>query len=1093
MMRNLKLVMLLFFLSICLGVQAQEQDRLLQLLKSELQVTLDELNKQDLPPYYLNFRAMDEYNVNISSSFGALSGSNAVRVRRLVPHVRLGSPELDNFKYNSQGVAANRRGGMPQGVLLPLSNEFSDAVREAIWRETLKRYNFARTQLEASRTKATVSVEDEDKSNCFSKAPVEKYYEAPIENVENLVDVKAWEMRLNEISATFKSCPELQNGSASLTFQVYRTYFVNSEGTEVVQNRVAARLMLGASLKAADGMELPLNKDYFAYQVENLPSNEVIIADAKDMIRRLLALREAPVADPYTGPAVLSGPASGIFFHEIFGHRLEGHRMKPGGQTFKKMVGDQILPADFQVYCDPTLARYANTDMNGYYLYDDEGVKARRVDNVVDGVLKEFLMSRIPLEAFPQSNGHGRAIGGFDPVSRQSNLVIETTRPRTEAELRTLLIEEAKKQGKEYGYYFNTVTSGFTFLGDGGSMNSFNVTPLEVYRVYVDGRPDELVRGVDMIGTPLSMFSNISAGGDQPVVFTGMCGAESGWVPVTACSPMLYVSKIETQRRAQSRDLPRLLPAPELKGNASVENDEVIFSALEDELQRNKALSLPGNPSPYYISYTLSRFRQFQVVGSLGGVTYSMESPWMMHGGVQVMLGNYQRNSDLEYINKILSVKLPSDVDYDGIRRAYWTATDNMYRYALQCLQQKTVYLQQNPLPAEETAVADMQQLPAVKHEITRAYSFEYDLEKLKDLVSELSGVFAEYKDLYNTSIQVSGCLSDVYRLTSEDIRLKQPNGVISINMSASVRTIDGINLNHKSSITELNPSDLPEMEELKTRVKNFAEELLKLRDATPMEEYYLGPVLFEGGASARIFMDDLLPQGRLLAQRTLTPQRGMLDEQLGRKIMDTRISIKNYTNLKEYNGTRLFGHYEMDGDGVTPMGELSLVENGIFKRQLNTRYPTRKAPESTGSARFLLNPTTPTAIVGPGTIHVSVEKGLSSSKLKKALLKLAKEEGLEYAYIVRSISGETSEIYRVNVKDGKETRVRSVSFKVPELTKLMDLGGISSEEKVMNFMPNGVAASMIYPSGIIVKNIELNKSTPKIEKAPALTHPFKR
>ena len=39
-------------------------------------------------------------------------------------------------------------------------------------------------------------------------------------------------------------------------------------------------------------------------------------------------LRDAPVVDPYTGPAILSGPASGVFFHEIFGHRIEGHRLK---------------------------------------------------------------------------------------------------------------------------------------------------------------------------------------------------------------------------------------------------------------------------------------------------------------------------------------------------------------------------------------------------------------------------------------------------------------------------------------------------------------------------------------------------------------------------------------------------------------------------------------------------------------------------------------------------------------------------------------------------------------------------------------------
>lgn len=190
---------------------------------------------------------------------------------------------------------------------------------KAIWRETLKRYKFAQQQLEVSKTKATVSVEDEDKAPCFSGVTAEKYYEAPLDGIDKIVDVAVWEKRLNEVSAVFKACPELQQGMANLTFQVYRTYLVSSEGAEVAQNRVSARVMLSASIKAADGMVLPLNMDYFAYNPDELPGIDRMVADAKEMTRRLLALRDAPVADPFTGPAILSGPASGVFFHEIFG------------------------------------------------------------------------------------------------------------------------------------------------------------------------------------------------------------------------------------------------------------------------------------------------------------------------------------------------------------------------------------------------------------------------------------------------------------------------------------------------------------------------------------------------------------------------------------------------------------------------------------------------------------------------------------------------------------------------------------------------------------------------------------------------------
>ena len=558
---------LLFLLLFCSPVaMAQEQDKLLQLLKSELTYSMNELKKQAQAPYYMNLRAMDDYTVNVTSNFGAIASSRENRMRTLVPQVRLGSLELDNFKYNSQGVAQDTRKGNASGVFLPLDDETAEGIREAIWRETLKRYKFAQQQLEASKTKATVSVEDEDRAPCFSGVIAEKYYEAPLDGIDKMVDVAAWEKRLNEVSAVFKACPELQQGMANLTFQVYRTYLVSSEGAEVVQNRVSARVMLSASLKAADGMVLPLNMDYFAYNPDELPGIDRMVADAKEMIRRLLALRDAPVADPFTGPAILSGSASGVFFHEIFGHRIEGQRMKSenDGQTFKKMVGQLVLPADMHVYDDPTLRKYAGEDLNGFYKYDDQGVKAERVDVVVNGKLNDFLMTRTPIDGHPRTNGHARASDGFDPVSRQSNLVIETSNPKTPEELRQLLIEEVKKQGKEYGYFFKEVTSGFTFTGKGAT-NSFNVTPLEVYKVFADGRPDQLVRGVDLIGTPLSMFSNIIYAGNDARVFTGMCGAESGSIPVTAISPTILVNKVETQRKAKSQDILPILPAPGTK------------------------------------------------------------------------------------------------------------------------------------------------------------------------------------------------------------------------------------------------------------------------------------------------------------------------------------------------------------------------------------------------------------------------------------------------------------------------------------------------------------------------------------------------
>ena len=567
-MRKTVLVIFSCFLSLLFvpKTYGQGQDKLLGLLKEELAQQMKELKGEEFPPYHMNYRVIDVTSSVVSASFGALMNSQQYRSRTLVPQIRLGDEKLDNFRFNQMGAAMSRFQG-PSMARLPLDEENNeDAVRQAIWDEVNNRYKFAVDMYQKTKAESSVNVEEEDKAPYFSEAKVEKYYEAPLPAEKMTIDMDRWAARMKEISAVFKNQPGIMKGDAIMIYTVERRYFVNNEGTEVVQNLPYARIMVFGETKADDGMELPLNLSYFAYDPADLPANDKIIADAKEMVKTLEALRVAPVVDPYTGPTLLSGPASGVFFHEIFGHRIEGQRMKSenDGQTFKKMVGQLVLPADMHVYDDPTLRKYAGEDLNGFYKYDDQGVKAERVDVVVNGKLNDFLMTRTPIDGHPRTNGHARASDGFDPVSRQSNLVIETSNPKTPEELRQLLIEEVKKQGKEYGYFFKEVTSGFTFTGKGAT-NSFNVTPLEVYKVFADGRPDQLVRGVDLIGTPLSMFSNIIYAGNDARVFTGMCGAESGSIPVTAISPTILVNKVETQRKAKSQDILPILPAPGTK------------------------------------------------------------------------------------------------------------------------------------------------------------------------------------------------------------------------------------------------------------------------------------------------------------------------------------------------------------------------------------------------------------------------------------------------------------------------------------------------------------------------------------------------
>ena len=210
---------------------------------------------------------------------------------------------------------------------------------------------------------------------------------------------------------------------------------------------------------------------------------------------------------------------------------------------------------------DPTRRKVGTIDLNGWYTFDDEGMAARRVAAVENGVLKTFLMSRSPIKGFDHSNGHGRRQPGLEIVSRQSNLLVESSRTVPEARLREMLIDEIKRQNKPYGLYFREVTGGFTTTSRAG-LQAFKVLPLVVFKVYADGRPDELVRGADIVGTPLASFAKILATSDRSEVFNGYCGAESGSVPVSAVSPAILLSEIEIEKRDKSQDRPPLMPPP---------------------------------------------------------------------------------------------------------------------------------------------------------------------------------------------------------------------------------------------------------------------------------------------------------------------------------------------------------------------------------------------------------------------------------------------------------------------------------------------------------------------------------------------------
>jgi TldD protein len=526
---------------------------LLAAMQGELERAKNSLSKSDPAPYFISYEVYDQRTFQVAGTYGTIVTSNASNRRWADVTMRVGSPLLDNT-HNE-----NRSSGITSGPL-PLADD-RDAISRTLWDMTNREYRRASPAYSKVMSNTAVQAEEEDKSPDFSHQAPQTHLDQP--GAAIAFNQKEWEDKIRKYSSAFRNYPEVYNSSVTLQVQQSTSYFVSSEGSKVETPGVMARLVVEASTRAEDGMDLVRVETFESSKPEGLPSEQELAAKEEKMAADLKALRSAPLAEPFDGPALLSGRAAAVFFHEVLGHRLEGHRQRgeTEGQTFTKKVNQSVLPDFLSVSDDPTLQTLNGVPLAGAYSYDDEGVPAQRVPLIQNGILKNFLMSRMPISNFAQSNGHGRRQAGLMPTGRQGNLIVESSKTVKDSELRGKLIEEVKKAGKPYGLYFEDVQGGFT-LTTRELPQAFQVLPVIVWRVYADGRPDELVRGVDIVGTPLASLNRILVTGNTTQVFNGICGAESGSVPVSASAPAMLFSEMEVQKRAASRERPPILPAP---------------------------------------------------------------------------------------------------------------------------------------------------------------------------------------------------------------------------------------------------------------------------------------------------------------------------------------------------------------------------------------------------------------------------------------------------------------------------------------------------------------------------------------------------
>jgi len=514
-------------------------DALLEALLTELDRSKAKLKMDQVQaPYYIEYRVNDVEDYDAEAAFGALRENQRVHLRILRVVVRVGDYKQDS--YFGQGMGETN--------ILPLDND-PIALRHQIWLTTDEAYKAAGQALAEKQAEMKRFSPDANPVDDFAKEPVITTVQP---TVALKIDQSAWDKTLEDMTALYQNYPEIQSVSASARFSAMNEYFVDSEGTVTRSGRTTYNLQFNGSAQAEDGMRLSRNPFWTVARAEELPTREKLLADSKQALDTIMALRKAPIVEEeYRGPVLFAPDAADDVIASLVGSNVVGRKPQLGrpnrtvGQ-FATSYKQRVLPTFLSLIDDPTLKDFQGHSLVGNYDVDSEGVKAQTVNVIENGTLRNYLLGRQPLRDFPASNGHGRAGPGSLPAPSLGVLLLKSADAQSPDDLRKKMMQMIKDSGNPYAYRVET-------LGAGNS-------PRLLYRVYADGH-EELVRGAvfNELDTR-ALRSNLIAVGNDPLVSN-----RTGGVPTTIICPSLLFDELEVKRADTSKDKLPDYPAPPLK------------------------------------------------------------------------------------------------------------------------------------------------------------------------------------------------------------------------------------------------------------------------------------------------------------------------------------------------------------------------------------------------------------------------------------------------------------------------------------------------------------------------------------------------
>ncbi|TNE43453.1 MAG: TldD/PmbA family protein [Deltaproteobacteria bacterium] len=559
-------------------------------LVSQLQRYWKILRKRKPPRvYYMRYEMQRARQVNVAARDGVIVTSSDNRKspkHRLNVSVRVGNYKLDSSGNEGYDWKAFRS-FIPVYGRLPAKLDQS-SLRKMLWRMTDFQVRRHMAQYHRKRYVRSLKVEIKDKSGDFSKEPA-----VVLEQLPPVVTFakKKWSRIVRNVSAfSLKNLRVIRSGIVVSASQDLRI-LVDSNGARVIRHKTLYKYTIQINYLSAKKNEVYTNYRVGYVDAESkLPSEKEFKELMRKTLQEVVDQGNAPEGEPVEAPAIVLPGVAGVLFHEALGHRLEAQRMlnEDDGRTFRKKIGKKVIPTFLSVYDDPTLKEWRGTPLNGHYLVDEQGVRTSRVTLIKDGILRGFLMSRKPIDKFKHSNGHGRGLFGRTPFSRMGNLLIKSQREYNLKKLKAMLLAEARRQGKPYAFIISRSSGGYTHTGSYG-IQSFKNQPKVVLRIDVKTGKSRLVKGLEIIGTPLTVVNNIIATGKDYGVFNGVCGAESGWVPVSAIAPSVLLKTIELQRISiTQRKFYKLAPPPALAPKAKKASKKAAKAAKKKPATKAK-------------------------------------------------------------------------------------------------------------------------------------------------------------------------------------------------------------------------------------------------------------------------------------------------------------------------------------------------------------------------------------------------------------------------------------------------------------------------------------------------------------------------